>query len=287
MKMKQIEIRELFEKGLSRPDDEIDLAEMALLIAQEEYPNLDRGHYLGVLNGLAKKAARRIGDETEPYSIVNRLSEYIFDEEGFRGDEDDYYDPRNSFLNDVLDRRTGIPITLSLVYIEVGRRLGLPIVGVGMPGHFLAKYVAPDEEIVVAPFYRGIIMSEADYSELLSRMAGRPTPFHYDYLAAVAKKEIITRILNNLKAIYLHREDHRRALAVVERLLLIRPGEPPQVRDRGFLRYHLGDLAGALSDLEVYLASVPDAADAEDVLQHLEFVREQLQGRPDAGQRGS
>ncbi len=282
--MKPKDVRHLFEGAMSRPDDEIDLAEAALLVAQEHYADLDRGHYLGVLHGLAEQAAQRIGDETEPYSIVNRLSEYIFDEEGFRGAEDDaYYDPRNSFLNDVLDRRTGIPITLSLVYMEVGRRLGLPIVGVGMPWHFLVKYVAPEEEIFVAPYYRGIIMSEKDCSELLERMAGRPIPLQQEYLAAVTKKEIITRVLNNLKAIYLHGEDHRQALAVVDRLIFLNPGEPQEIRDRGLLRYQLDDLRGALSDLERYVTILPNTADTESIVHRLEVIRERLQGQDEAG----
>ena len=269
---------------MSRPDDEIDLAEAALLVAQEQYPDLDRGHYLGVLYGLAEKAARRIGDETEPYGIVNRLSEYIFDEEGFRGAEEDaYYDPRNSFLNDVLDRRTGIPITLSLVYMEVGRRIGLPIVGVGMPWHFLVKYVDPEEEIFVAPYYRGIIMSEQDRSELLERMAGRPIPLQQEYLAAVTKKEIVTRILNNLKAIYLQGEDHRQALAVVDRLVFLNPGEPQEIRDRGLLRYQLDDLIGALSDLERYVAVLPNTADTEAVVHQAELIRQRLQDQDNDG----
>ena len=196
------DVRRLFEEAVSRQDDEIDLAEVALLVAKEQYPELDRGHYQDLLHRLAENAAQRIGGETEPYSIVNRLSEYIFDEVGFRGDDEDYYDTRNSFLNEVLDRKKGIPITVSLVYMEVGRRLGLPIVGVGMPWHFLVKYVAADEEIIVAPYYKGIIMSEQDCSELLERLAGRPVPLHQEYLAAVTRKEIITRILNNLKSIY-------------------------------------------------------------------------------------
>jgi regulator of sirC expression with transglutaminase-like and TPR domain len=277
--MKPEDVRHLFEEAVSRPDDEIDLAEAALLVAQEQYADLDRDHYLGVLDGLAEKAAQRIGDETEPYGIVNRLSEYIFDEEGFRGSDDDYYDPRNSFLNEVLDRRRGIPITLSLVYMEVGKRLRLPIVGVGMPWHFLVKYVAADEEIFIAPYYRGIIMSEQDCSELLERMAGRPIPVQQEYLAAVTKKEIITRILNNLKAIYHHSEDHREALAVVERLIFLNPGEPQEIRDRGLLRYQLDDLTGALSDLERYLAILPNTADTESVVRQLELIRERLQGR--------
>ena len=261
---------------VGRPDKEVDLAETALLIAQEEYPDLDRGRYLGILHHLAMEAKRRIGDEAEPYGIVNALSEYLFDEEGFRGNEDNYYDPRNSFLNEVLDRRLGIPITLSLVYMEVGHRLALPIVGVGMPGHFLVKYLAPGEEIIIDPFHRGIILNEEDCTDLLTRISGRPISFQRLYLASLSKREILTRMLNNLKGIYLARQDYRRALGVVKRLLLINPQDLGEILLRGLSRYRLDDLAGALADLEAYLARAPDAADSDAIRDHVEALRQRL-----------
>ena len=215
------DIRALFRESVERPDERFDLAETALLLAQEEYPHLDRRRYLRLLDKLATEAKRRASDAMGPYGMVNALSEYLFDEEGFRGNEDDYYDPRNSFLNDVLERKLGIPITLSLVYMEVGWRLGMPIVGVGMPGHFLVKYLPPEEEIIIDPFHRGIILSEEECADLLTRSSGEAIPFQPNYLAPVAKKQILTRLLNNLRSIYLSREDHHRALGIVERLLLI------------------------------------------------------------------
>ena len=274
--MKQEDIRALFRESVEQPDEELDLAEAALLIAQAEYPHLDRGRYLRLLDQLATEAKRRISDAMGPYGMVNALSEYLFDEEGFRGNEEDYYDPRNSFLNDVLERKLGIPITLSLVYMEVGRRLELPIVGLGMPGHFLVKYRAPEDEIIIDPFHRGIILSEEECADLLTRSSGEAIPFQPNYLAPVAKNQILTRMLNNLRSIYLSREDHHRALGIAERLLLIEPHDHRNVRDRGLLRLNVGDLNGALADLEMYLAVSPHAADTNAIYRSAEAIRQRL-----------
>ena len=274
--MKHEDIRVLFRESVERPDEELDLAETALLIAQAEYPHLDRGRYLRLLDKLAMEAKRRTSDAMGPYGMVNALSEYLFDEEGFRGNEDDYYDPRNSFLNDVLERKLGIPITLSLVYMEVGRRLELPIVGLGMPGHFLVKYRAQEDEIIIDPFHRGIILDEEECADLLSRASGQAAAFQPDYLAPVAKKQILTRMLNNLRSIYLSREDHHRALGIVEHLLLIEPYDHRNVRDRGLLRLSTGDLKGALADLEMYLAVSPNASDTTAINGYAETIRQRL-----------
>ena len=274
--MNHEDIGVLFRESVERPDEELDLAEAALLIAQAEYPHLDRGRYLRLLDQLATGVGRRTSDAMGPYGMVNALSEYLFDEEGFRGNEDDYYDPRNSFLSDVLERKLGIPITLSVVYMEVGRRLELPIVGLGIPGHFLVKYRSPEEEIIIDPFHRGIILSEEECADLLTRSSGEAIPFQPNYLAPVAKKQILARMLNNLRSIYLSREDHHRALGIVERLLLIEPHDHRNVRDRGLLRLTVGDLKGALADLERYLAVSPHASDTTAINRYAEAIRQRL-----------
>lgn len=272
------ETLELFAEAVGRPEDELDLAAATLLIAQAEYPDLDREFYAGVLDRLAGEGKGRTAQEAGPYGVANALSEYLFDEQGFRGNEDDYYDPRNSYLNDVLERRLGIPITLAVVYIEVGRRLGLPIVGVGLPGHFLVKYLTPDEEIIIDPFHRGIILSEEECADLVSQTAGRPLPWRPEYLAPVSKKQILARMLNNLKGIYLSKQDDMRALAAVDRLLLIDGQDLHELRDRGRLRCRVGDLRGALADLESYLAAVPQAPDEQAVRRYTEAIRQRLEG---------
>jgi len=159
--------RLVFARLVSRPEPAIDLAEAAFLIAKEEYPDLDIAQYLSHLDAMAADVRSRPGGVEDPLRLFTGLGDYLFREQGFRGNTEDYYDPRNSFLNEVLDRRTGIPITLSAVYMEVGRRLGLRLHGVGMPGHFLVKYVGPNEEIIVDPFHGGAIVSPADCQRIL------------------------------------------------------------------------------------------------------------------------
>ena len=275
--MAQSEARRLFGEMASRPDGEVDLAEAALLIAEEEYPGLDRSRYLGALDELARAAARRTGGETEPHAIVNALSDYLFEEVGFHANESEYYDPRNSFLNEVLDRRLGIPITLSLVYSEVARRLRLPVVGVGMPGHFVVKFVAPHEEIIIDPFHRGLILTREDCARLVEGASGGVVQFRQEHLAAVSRKGILTRILNNLKGIYLRQKDLERALGVVERLLLVNPDSLSELRDRGLIRYRLRDIPAAIADLETYLERAPGAGDfgnMSDLLRELRRLNE-------------
>jgi len=275
-KMDARDVRRAFAEAVRLPDEQLDLADAALLIAEEEYPNLDRLKYIELLDELADVARAKMGGETDPYARVNVLSEYLFDEEKFAGNEREYYDPRNSFLNEVLERRLGIPITLSLVYMEVGGRLGMRIVGVGMPGHFLAKYVDEHEEIVVDPFRRGIIMNADDCRELLRRVTGDLIPVTTGDLPVIGKKEMLHRMLNNLKGIYLSQKDYPRSLAAVERMLLVNPKQIEEVRDRGLIKYRLGELTEAIFDLETYLNANPDAPDADAMERQVEEMRREL-----------
>ncbi len=270
--------RTAFAEQVRLPEEQLDLAEAALLIAEEEYPALDRLRYLELLDELADAARAKMGGETDPYARVNVLSEYLFDEEKFAGNERDYYDPRNSYLNEVLDRRLGIPITLSLVYMEVGGRLGMQIAGVGMPAHFLVKYVGDRDEIVVDPFRRGIIMSADDCRELLRRVTGDLIPVTTGELPVLGKKEMLNRMLNNLKGIYLARKDYPRSLGAVERMLLVNPKQPEEVRDRGLIKYRLGELTEAIFDLETYLNANPDAPDADAMERQVREMRRELRG---------
>ena len=267
------DVRQAFAECVRLPDAELDLAEAALLMAEEEYPALDRLRYLELLDELADAARAKMGGETDPYARVNVLSEYLFDEEKFAGNEREYYDPRNSFLNEVLDRRLGIPITLSLVYIEVGGRLGMEIVGVGMPAHFLVKYLGERDEIVVDAFRRGIIMSADDCRELLRRVTGDLIPVTTGDLPVLGKKEMLNRMLINLKGIYLAGKDYPRSLAAVERMLLVNPKQPEEVRDRGLIKYRLGELTEAIFDLETYLNANPEAPDADAMERQVREMR--------------
>ncbi len=268
--------RHVFARLVSRPESAIDLAEAALLIAKEEYPGLEVGQYLSRLDALAAEVRARVGSVEDPHRLIAGLSVYLFREQGFHGNTDNYYDPRNSFLNDVLDRRTGIPITLSTVYMEVGRRLGVRLHGVGMPGHFLVKYVGPDEEIVIDPFDHGAILSPADYQRILDRIYEGKLAFEPRFLTTLGARQILARMLHNLKAIYFNAQAYAKALSVVERLLILDPQAATEVRDRGLLSCQLKRYPQAIADLERYLEQAPDAEDAEVIRTHLRSIRQRV-----------
>ena len=196
--------------------DDLDLTQMALLIALSEYPNLDLQLEQQSLDSLASGASHRLDDEKEPLARANMLSEYLFDEVGFSANQEDYYDPRNSYLNEVLERRVGIPITLSLLYIEVGKRLEMDLEGVGMPGHFLVRVKSSQEDILVDPFHRGIILSEQECARRLQQIVGDTVAWDKRYVAGVSDRQLITRILRNLGAIYAAANDYERVSRVDE-----------------------------------------------------------------------
>jgi regulator of sirC expression with transglutaminase-like and TPR domain len=232
----QAQIRQLFTEAVTGPENRLDLARAALLIASEEYPGLDSLRYIAKLEVMAAAVRPAVTMTDDPAWKIRSLNTYLFEERGFRGNTEDYYDPRNSFLNDVVDRRLGIPITLSVIYMEVGRRVGIPLQGVGMPGHFITKYAEPGEDIYIDPFNRGRILSREACEELIQQLHGEPVPFQESFLAPVSKKQILARMLMNLKAVYIHNQNHLKALSVVERLLIIQPDVEQEKKDRAALR---------------------------------------------------
>ena len=274
--MEVSEARRRFAAYIERPPEDIRLAEGALLIALEAYPDLDVSTYLRRLDGMAEAVSVRLGLELEPRRIVSYINACLFDEQGFRGNRRDYYDTRNSFLNEVLDRKVGIPITLSIIYLDIGRRVGLPINGVGMPGHFIVQYSARPEPFQIDPFHDGKILSEQDCADRVSQIYGRDLPWRESYLHPVSDLHILARMLNNLKAIYVRKGAHELALGAVERLILLQPGVPSEVRDRGLLRAQLGQLRAALEDLNTYLEASPEAPDAPAMRRHVAALRRGL-----------
>jgi len=267
--------RENFYQEINQPDAQINLAASALYIAQEEYPELEVAAYLNALDVMATEIEERLPVERYPLRMLQSLNQYFYDDLGYTGNTSDYYDPRNSFLNDVIDRRTGIPITLSLVYLEVAGRLDFPMVGVNMPGHFLIRPEFQDAGIFVDTFNRGEILFEQDCEERLAQIYGRPVQLQPRFTEAVSPRQLLTRMLTNLKFIYLNRKDLSRALAAVERILLLFPDAPMELRDRGLLYYQLGYLSKASQDLEIYLAMLPNAADADAIRRLLEQINSQ------------
>lgn len=254
--------RENFAQEMTLPDQEIDLAKVALYIAQEETPDLDVDFYLAQLDQWAQQVQGLLPAERYPLRVIQTLNQFLYEELGFHGNEDDYYDPRNSFLNEVMERRTGIPITLALVYLEVARRIEFPMVGIGMPGHFLIRPEFKDAGIFVDAFHHGEVLFPEDCEQRLQEIYQQPIALEPEFLEAVSKRELIARMLTNLKLIYINRQDVERALNVIERLLLVFPDAITEQRDRGLLSYQLGQLPQAIADLKTYIAHFPDASDA-------------------------
>ena len=246
----------------------IDLAEAALLCAQDTYPDLDIRSQLESLEALAAKLRDRLPAD---FSVTHRLvalNNYLFRELGFSGNMDEYYDPRNSFLNDVLARKTGIPITLSIVYLEVGQRLGLKLRGVSFPGHFLVKVRVTGGELVLDPYAGGRSLSEEELRERLAQFTDKDTAKELpleDFLEPASPRQILARLLRNLKAIYLDARQFDKALGVMNRLVILLPDVPEERRDRGLVFARLECPRAAQEDLSHYAAQRPQAEDAEPI----------------------
>jgi len=254
-----------FRLAVGRPEEEIDLGRAALAMVNCDYPHLDVDAYLARIDELAGLAKMCLGSEPDVYSSIAALNGVLFQQWGFQGNRENYFDPKNSFLNEVLDRKIGIPISLSVLYIEVAQRIGLPLHGVGFPGHFLVKYRGDPEEILIDPFNQGKIRSHESLEAMLNRLYGHKISLNPDFLESTGKKEILKRMLNNLKVIYLRANDLMRALSVVERLVILDPESGPEIRDRGILYLKLECFKQALDDLENYLRLAPRAEDADAV----------------------
>lgn len=259
-------------EALSRPDDEVNLGEAALLLACLEYPTLEIEHYLTRFDVLAAQVQQHIEADADTPERILALNQFLFHEQGFAPNLENFYDPRNSFLNDVLERKTGIPITLSIVYIEVARRIGLPIVGVSFPGHFLVKVPLEKGDIVLDPFAGGRPMTESALLERLKPIYGDLAPAAISlepFLVPAQKKEILVRMLRNLKTIYLHKRIFDKALCVLNDILAIIPAVPQELRDRGQVYEQLECFRAASEDYERYLELQPGAPDLYDIRERL------------------
>ena len=270
--------RQQFEAAVSLPNDEIDLAAATLLIARDEYPSLDLAAYLRRLDEMASEVRDLIGAERHPFTVAAGVARYLFTDLGFVGADDEYFDPRTSFLNDVMDRRRGIPISLSVVYMEVARRAGFDVVGIGLPGHFIVKQLHPMGDVLIDPFSGGAILSPDSCAQKVKEIYSGNLEFQPHMLCSVTKKQILSRTIHNLKTIYVAGRDYQRALSMVELLLVLAPWDLDEIRDRGMLRYRLRDLVGALDDLESYLTYCPGAADVELVRRNARAMRRMRQG---------
>jgi regulator of sirC expression with transglutaminase-like and TPR domain len=256
------------------PEAPVDVAEVALELAHDEYPDLDVEAYLSELDGMAHEARTYLSGQLE--ARVAGLCRYLFHEMGFRGNQRDYYDPRNSYLNQVIDRRTGLPITLSAVAIAVGTRAGLEVVGVGLPGHFVAKAVEGRREVLFDPFHGGRVLTPENCEQLVERVTGMPFQATPDHLRATPPGLMVQRMLANLKAVYLRDEDFPRAVRVIGRLRQMNPKDPLLLRDLGVSLFGAGQPGPAINHLSAYLATSPPAADEASVRQVLDRARAEV-----------
>ena len=259
------------------PDAPVDLAELNLQFARGvDDPELDLPVYLSKLDDFAEGLAPRLESATTLQARATELGHYLFEDLGFAGNTGNYYDARNSFLHEVLDRRLGIPISLSVLAIAVGERCGLTVRGVGLPGHFIAKVIDGEEEVLFDPFHGGALLTPDGCSELVGTVVGQPFLASPANLRATPPGVIATRMLNNLKAVYLQSAEFAKAARVIEWLVPLNPGDASQRRDLGVTLVHANEPGRAIDPLTDYLRIAPDAADADVVKDFLREARSQV-----------
>ncbi len=245
----------------------------ALTVGLEEYPSLEIDNYLRKLDTLAVRTEVLAGSNRSVGNLLECLNDVLFVQEALRGNTEDYYDPRNSYLNEVLDRKLGIPISLSIIYLEIARRINFEARGVGFPGHFIVKCADGEREILIDPFNNGRILSLEDCQELLDRVYGGSVPVQPSYFGTMGKRSILTRMLFNLKGLYYQKDDYHKSLSVVERILMLNPGTLSEIRDRGMLYMQTSLFSKALADLEYYLAHAKSPEDVAFIEAHIKTLR--------------
>ena len=241
----------------------VPLARGALLIAKEEYPDLNVEHYVDRLSELAREAEPIVTAGNDTVEKVQLLSHFLFEQKGFEGNRDAYSDPRNSFLNDVIERRLGIPITLSVIYLEVGRRLGLNLYGVSFPTHFLVKAVDERGELLIDPFSGGIILTLEQVKARLAEIYRQPVELHPAMLKSAGARQILVRMLRNLKGIYAGASDWARSLTALDRILMLDPRAVEELAERGQVYERLECFKAALDDFQSFLSLAPEHPAAE------------------------
>jgi regulator of sirC expression with transglutaminase-like and TPR domain len=262
-----------FEKVLAEKDQRIELARACLLIAEDAYPGLDVERYMGEIESMALRLRARLKNAGGVEERVVALNEFLFEELGYWGNTDDYYDPRNSYLNEVIDRKTGIPITLSILYMELGRRIGLPLEGISFPGHFLVRLRLRGGMLILDPFAGGAPQSEDELRLRLQRVIPEGVASDVSvaelpldqFLEPASNRQILARVLRNLKGIYREVDKPERLLQVLDRMLVVSPDAAAELRDRGYVYQRLECWRPALKDLTDYLDRDPEAPDVDEV----------------------
>lgn len=263
---------------LSGRSDDLELDRAALELAAVEYPDLDAGSFLAILDSYSIELAGRMPDGCDGPAFVSAANEYLFHELGFTGNSQNYYDPRNSCLNEVLTSRTGIPITLSLLYMEISRRLAKPVYGIGLPGHFLVQYDDGSYSAFIDPFHGGAILTPAECYELARQSSGENFPDDPRLLARVSKAQIVRRMINNLRTVYFFRRAHAKALQVLDLLLTANPESADEYKQRSVVLLEMKNYTGARNDLERYLKLAPNAPDHEQMQRQLRALKQYIVG---------
>jgi regulator of sirC expression with transglutaminase-like and TPR domain len=270
------DIRAEFARLMAGPDDSIDLGRAALLVAAGSDPRCDVDACVRTLDEWGRTLADRIAPDWNNLQKLARLRALLFDDLQFRGDRKTYHAPENSLLHQVMERRLGIPLTLSIVFMEVGRRVGIPFEGVGFPGHFLVRLTGEPKDLLLDPFWHGQSVHEEDCRSMLEQAGAGATSFRPELIAGVTKRMMIARLLSNLKGAYLRADDEAGALSAVERLLILHPDDAVEVRDHGLLLYRQGQFASALRELRRYLTLAPDAENRAEIERHVAILLQQL-----------
>ena len=265
-------------EALSGLGDQVELDRAALELATIEYPQLDIEGNLSLLDSYAVELAGRLGESSSGAEFVAAANRYLFGELGFTGNAKNYYDPRNSCLNEVIASRTGIPITLSLIYIEIARRLAKPVYGIGLPGHFIVQYDDGIYSTYIDPFHGGALLTAEQCYELARRSSGEEYADDPRLLARAPKQQILRRMINNLRAVYFFRRAHRKALKVLDLLLAADPDSADEYKQRSVVHLEMKNYRGASGDLERYLALAPDAPDREQMEKQLRALKQYIAG---------
>ncbi|MCB9078530.1 MAG: tetratricopeptide repeat protein [Anaerolineaceae bacterium] len=261
---------------LAKDEGLIDLAGTALLIAEYLTHPFDKQLYLNRLDKMAAAIRSQLTPAQSATDIIDALNFYLFGQVNYTGNTNDYYNPDNSFLNRVMDGRTGIPLTLSMIYLEIGWRLRLPLWGIGLPGHFIVGYGAEADPIYIDVFHRGQRITEDDCLALSNTPSQRHDTFKRQFLRPVSKKAMLYRLLLNLKHIYLDQQKWPDALKTIDLMMILRPPEIGNLRDRGLIYYRLNRLSEAVTDLQRYIFLAPENRDIDAIKDHLKKIEAAL-----------
>ena len=266
-------------RRLVEGDPRADLTRVALEIAADAYPGLEARPYLDRIDDLAGRVRERCPAGARARRVLGQINWVLFVEERFRGNADAYYDPRNSYLNEVLDRKVGIPISLSVLYLAVADRLGLRMAGVNLPAHFVLRTLEPGDPLFVDPFHTGALLDAEGCSRRIAELTGRPVSLTDSQLDPCATPTVVARMLRNLKAIYIQADDYASAVPVLRRLAAVRVDDPAESRDWGMVSLYAGRPGEAVAPLQAYLDACPEADDSDAIRSLLRVARNEIAHR--------